>query len=164
MSFMKGLGAVSLAVALSLAAPLSAQTVKIALDSAKDLENSGSYVWAHTFSEYLNANGMEAEEYDRGALGGEAEKMDQVQQGLLEAPFTSTRPIGAWPWGQTTWARSSYPGYYHRVFQENSCSGLHDTDLHDDVSASRKTASQPRLLDRGGVGTERRIVRLVGTG
>ncbi|MDA0963385.1 MAG: C4-dicarboxylate ABC transporter substrate-binding protein, partial [Proteobacteria bacterium] len=80
MSFMKHLGAVSVAVALSIAAPLSAQNVKIALDSAKDLENSGTYIWAHTFSEYLNANGMEAEEFERGALGDEAEKMDQVQQ------------------------------------------------------------------------------------
>ena len=95
MSFMKHLGAVSVAVALSIAAPLSAQTVKIALDSAKDLENSGTYVWAHTFSEYLNANGMEAEEFERGALGDEAEKMDQVQQGLLEVSLSDTKRVGA---------------------------------------------------------------------
>lgn len=94
MSFMKHLGAVSVAVALSIATPLSAQTVKIALDSAKDLENSGSYVWAHTFSEYLNANGMEAEEYERGALGAEAEKMDQIQQGLLEVSMSDTKGVG----------------------------------------------------------------------
>lgn len=94
MSIMKHLGAVSVAVALSIAAPLSAQTVKIALDSAKDLENSGSYVWAHTFSEYLNANGMEAEEYERGALGAEAEKMDQIQQGLLEVSMSDTKGVG----------------------------------------------------------------------
>lgn len=94
MSFMKHLGAVSVAVALSLAAPATAQTVKIALDTAKDLEESGSYVWAHTFSEYLNANGMEAEEYERGALGAEAEKMDQVQQGLLEVSMADTKGVG----------------------------------------------------------------------
>lgn len=94
MSFIKHLGAVSVAVALSIATPLSAQTVKIALDSAKDLENSGSYVWAHTFSEYLNANGMEAEEYERGALGAEAEKMDQIQQGLLEVSISDTKGVG----------------------------------------------------------------------
>ena len=95
MSFMKHLGAVSVAVALSIAAPLSAQNVKIALDSAKDLENSGTYIWAHTFSEYLNANGMEAEEFERGALGDEAEKMDQVQQGLLEVSLSDTKRVGA---------------------------------------------------------------------
>lgn len=94
MSFMKHLGAVSVAVALSLAAPATAQTVKVALDTAKDLENSGSYVWAHTFTEYLKANGMEAEEYERGALGAEAEKMDQVQQGLLEVSMADTKGVG----------------------------------------------------------------------
>lgn len=79
MSFTKLLGAAGVSLALTLAGPVTAQTVKIALDSAKDLENSGSYVWVHTFSEYLNANAMDAEEFERGALGGEAEKMDQIQ-------------------------------------------------------------------------------------
>jgi TRAP-type C4-dicarboxylate transport system substrate-binding protein len=94
MSFTKFLGAAGLSLALALAAPASAQTVKIALDSAKDLENSGTYVWAHAFSEYLNANGMVAEEYERGALGAEAEKMDQVQQGLLEVSMSDTKGVG----------------------------------------------------------------------
>jgi TRAP-type C4-dicarboxylate transport system substrate-binding protein len=94
LKFIKNLGAVSIAVALSLATPLAAQTVKIALDSAKDLENSGSYVWAHTFSEYLNINGMTAEEFERGALGAEAEKLDQVQQGLLEVSLSDTKAVG----------------------------------------------------------------------
>ncbi|MCE8539992.1 TRAP transporter substrate-binding protein [Ruegeria pomeroyi] len=79
---------------MAIAGPVSAE-IKIALDSAKDLENSGSYVWANVFSEYLNANGMEAVEYERGALGGEAEKMDQVQQGLLEVSLSDTKGVGA---------------------------------------------------------------------
>ncbi|NDW45640.1 TRAP transporter substrate-binding protein [Ruegeria sp. PrR005] len=79
---------------MAIAGPVSAE-IKIALDSAKDLENSGSYVWANAFSEYLNANGMEAVEYERGALGGEAEKMDQVQQGLLEVSLSDTKGVGA---------------------------------------------------------------------
>jgi TRAP-type C4-dicarboxylate transport system substrate-binding protein len=94
MSFTKFIGATGLSLALAIAAPVSAQTVKIALDSAKDLENSGTYVWAHAFSEYLNANGMEAEEYERGALGAEAEKMDQIQQGLLEVSLSDTKGVG----------------------------------------------------------------------
>lgn len=94
MSFMKLMGAASVALAVTFAAPVSAE-VKIALDTAKDLENSGSYVWAHTFAEYLNANGMDAVEYERGALGGEAEKMDQVQQGLLEVSLSDTKGVGA---------------------------------------------------------------------
>lgn len=94
MSFMKKLGAASLALAVAFTAPVAAE-VKIALDSAKDLENSGTYVWANAFSQYLNANGMEAVEYERGALGAEAEKMDQVQQGLLEVSLSDTKGVGA---------------------------------------------------------------------
>ena len=94
MSFTKFLGAAGISLALAMAAPASAQTVKIALDGAKDLEDSGSYVWAHAFSEYLNANGMQAEEFERGALGGEAEKMDQIQQGLLEVSMSDTKGVG----------------------------------------------------------------------
>ncbi|SFM65304.1 TRAP transporter substrate-binding protein [Shimia aestuarii] len=94
MSFTRFLGAAGVSLALAMASPVTAQTVKIALDSAKDLENSGTYVWAHAFSEYLNANGMPAEEYERGALGAEAEKMDQVQQGLLEVSMSDTKGVG----------------------------------------------------------------------
>lgn len=94
MSFMKYMGAATVALGVALAAPVTAE-IKIALDSAKDLENSGTYVWANAFSTYLNANGMEAVEYERGALGAEAEKMDQVQQGLLEVSLSDTKGVGA---------------------------------------------------------------------
>ena len=50
--------------------------VKIALDSAPDLESSGTYVWAHTFANHLNDNGIEAVEFERDALGDEAERLD----------------------------------------------------------------------------------------
>lgn len=58
--------------------------IKIALDSPADLQGSGSYVWAHAFANHLNENGIEAEEYQRGALGGDDEVFDQVSQGLVE--------------------------------------------------------------------------------
>ena len=57
------------ASAVALAAPARAE-VKVALDTAPDLAQSGTYVWAHTFASYLNDHGMEAEEFERGALGG----------------------------------------------------------------------------------------------
>ncbi|MES0864248.1 TRAP transporter substrate-binding protein [Ruegeria sp. SCPT10] len=71
-----------------------AAEVKIALDSPADLEGSGTYVWAHTFAEHLNANGMQAVEYERGALGEEAEKLDQVSQGLLEVSMSDLKSAG----------------------------------------------------------------------
>lgn len=77
---LKGL---ALGALLALGSAAQAQ-VKIALDSPADLAGSGSYVWAHVFAGHLNANGMPAEEYQRGALGGDDEVFDQVSQGLLE--------------------------------------------------------------------------------
>ncbi|MFN4098439.1 MAG: TRAP transporter substrate-binding protein [Pararhodobacter sp.] len=72
------------AIAALFATGAAQAQIKIALDSPADLEGSGSYVWAHAFATYLNENGMEAEEYQRGALGGDDEVFDQVSQGLLE--------------------------------------------------------------------------------
>lgn len=65
--------------------------IKIALDSPPDLNGSGSYVWAHAFANHLNAGGMNAEEFQRGALGGDDEVFDQVSQGLIEVGMA---PLG----------------------------------------------------------------------
>ncbi|MFP4274029.1 MAG: TRAP transporter substrate-binding protein [Paracoccaceae bacterium] len=75
--------AAALVLSLGLATAAVAE-VKIALDSPPDLEGSGSYVWAHSFATALKENGLEAEEFQRGALGGDDEVFDQVSQGLLE--------------------------------------------------------------------------------
>lgn len=80
-------------LASALASPVAAQ-VKIALDSPPDLEKSGTYVWAHRFGEYLNENGMEAEEFERNSLGEEAERLDQVSQGLLEVSMSDAKSAG----------------------------------------------------------------------
>jgi TRAP-type transport system periplasmic protein len=92
MSMMRTLNGAAAAVALLVATPALAE-VKVALDSPPSME-SGTYVWAHTFVEYLNANGMEAVEFERGALGGEAEKLDQVSQGLLEVSLSDVKSAG----------------------------------------------------------------------
>jgi TRAP-type C4-dicarboxylate transport system substrate-binding protein len=68
--------------------------IKVALDSPPSLEKSGSYNWAHVFTEHLKANGLEAKEYPRGALGEENEKLDQVSQGLLEVSMSDLAKIG----------------------------------------------------------------------
>lgn len=94
MSYFKSLAGLTCALALSVVSA-QAQTVKIALDSAADMENSGSYVWVHTFGQYLQEHGFEVEEFERGALGGEAERMDQVQQGLLEISSSDTKGVAA---------------------------------------------------------------------
>ena len=86
--------AAALAALLVTAGAAQAQ-VKIALDSPQDLENAGSYVWAHTFSTYLNEHGMEAEEFQRGALGGDDELFDQVSQGVLEVSMSPLNIVGS---------------------------------------------------------------------
>lgn len=62
MKYPKMLCVAAVSTMVTIAAGALAQ-VKIALDSPPNLEGSGSYVWAHTFSTYLNENGMAAEEF-----------------------------------------------------------------------------------------------------
>ena len=81
-------------LAACLAGSAAAQ-VKIALDTPRDLESSGTYVWAHSFSQHLKAAGFEVEEFERGALGGEDERLDQVSQGLLEVSLSDVRAAGS---------------------------------------------------------------------
>lgn len=84
----------AIAAVLALTSPATAQ-IKVALDSPPDLEGSGSYVWAHAFVEHLNTNGLAAEEFQRGALGGDDELFDQVSQGLLEVSMSPLNITGS---------------------------------------------------------------------
>ncbi len=68
--------------------------VKVALDAPPDPETSGAYVWASTFVEYLETNGVETSVYQRDALGGEEEKLDQVRQALLEVSMSDVAMVG----------------------------------------------------------------------
>jgi hypothetical protein len=54
-----------------LARAASAAEIKIALDSPPDLEKSGTYVWAKTFGDHLQANALKVKEFPRDALGAE---------------------------------------------------------------------------------------------
>lgn len=94
MTFNRLFASAACALVLGLTAA-QANTVKIALDSAPDMENAGPYVWVHTFGQYLQEHGFEVEEFERGSLGGEAERMDQVQQGLLEISSSDTKGVAA---------------------------------------------------------------------
>ncbi|MGP6088440.1 TRAP transporter substrate-binding protein [Antarctobacter jejuensis] len=86
------LKALSLAALLAMSTAVSAE-VKIALDSAPDLDTSGSYNWAHAFGAALIEAGIDVRELPRGAVGNEAEKFDQVSTGLLEVSLSDVRAI-----------------------------------------------------------------------
>jgi len=94
MKYSSKLGGLAFAAMISMAGFAEAE-VKIALDSPPNLEGSGSYVWAHTFSTYLNDHGIAAEEFQRGALGGDDELFDQVSQGLLEVSMSPLGIVGS---------------------------------------------------------------------
>lgn len=81
--------------ALSLATGAQAADVQIALDGPADLERSGSYVWAHAFAERLKQDGMDVRELPRGAVGGEAEVLDQVSTGLIQVSLSNVKSVGS---------------------------------------------------------------------
>ncbi|MBI5578758.1 MAG: TRAP transporter substrate-binding protein [Deltaproteobacteria bacterium] len=68
--------------------------IKLALDSPPDLEKSGTYVWARVFADHLTAQKLFVKEYAVNALGNEAERLDQVSQGLLEVSMSDLSRAG----------------------------------------------------------------------
>lgn len=82
------------AFALLLAAGAAQAEIKLAHDCPPDPATCGTFVWGNTFAEHLRANGIAVTEFDRGALGDEAERMDQVSSGLLEVSMSDTRSAG----------------------------------------------------------------------
>lgn len=74
-----------LGTALTLMAQIaSAQSVGLALDSVPDMNNSGTYRWAITFIEELEAAGWTTETFPYDTIGGEDERLDQVMAGILD--------------------------------------------------------------------------------
>lgn len=91
---MKPIHALLLAAGLAMTGAVPAQEVKIALDSPASLEKSGSYNWAHAFGKVMADNGFAVQELPRDAVGGEAEKLDQVSSGLLEVSLSDVKSVG----------------------------------------------------------------------
>ncbi|MEZ5651075.1 MAG: TRAP transporter substrate-binding protein [Burkholderiaceae bacterium] len=79
---------------LGLATGVQAAEVKIALDGPASLEKSGSYNWTVAFGKVMAENGFEVKELPNGSIGGEAEKLDQVQAGLLEVSLSDVKSVG----------------------------------------------------------------------
>lgn len=71
-------------IVLLLAGAASAQEVRIGLDSPPDAVRSGSYLFAKALGDQLKASGFTVKELPANSIGGEAERLDQTTQGLLE--------------------------------------------------------------------------------
>jgi len=85
---------IACAAAFAILASAASAEVKVAHDSPPSLKLAGPYVWGHTFAEAIKAGGIAVKEYKRGALGGEAERLDQVSQGLLEVSMSAVQVVG----------------------------------------------------------------------
>ncbi|MEO7937446.1 MAG: TRAP transporter substrate-binding protein [Burkholderiaceae bacterium] len=72
------------AVLVCLCGTTAAQEVRIGLDSPPDAVRSGSYVFAKALADQLKASGFTVKELPVNSIGGEAERLDQTTQGLLE--------------------------------------------------------------------------------
>ena len=73
---------------------VQAGEIKIALDGPPDVEKCGTYVWSQAFAQYLNEKGLKTKFFQRDALGGEEEKLDQVCTGLLEVSNSDLSKAG----------------------------------------------------------------------
>ena len=82
------------AALLLMTSNVQAGGIKIALDSPPDLDKSGTYVWSHAFAAHLEENGLQTEFFQRDALGGEEEKLDQICTGLLEVSNSDLSKAG----------------------------------------------------------------------
>jgi TRAP-type C4-dicarboxylate transport system substrate-binding protein len=87
--------AIALSIGIITTAAMAGAEIKLALDCPPDPDQCGTYFWSKTFSDYLEANGQKVKMYPRDALGGEAEKLDQVSQGLLEISNSDLAKAGS---------------------------------------------------------------------
>lgn len=81
------------AAAMLVASPATAE-IKVALDAPPNPKLVGTYVWSKAFADSLTKAGIKVKLFKRGALGGEAERLDQVRQGLLEVSNSDVKSAG----------------------------------------------------------------------
>jgi len=85
----------AVSIGLVASAALAGGEIKLALDCPPDPDQCGTYFWSKTFSDFLDSQGQKVKLYQRDALGGEAEKLDQVSQGLLEISNSDLAKAGS---------------------------------------------------------------------
>ena len=133
--------------------------IKLALDCPPDAEKCGTYLWSKTFADFLESKGLKVKLYPRDALGGEAEKLDQVSQGLLEISNSDLAKAGS--------LDPTIFGFYLPFLFENMdhfFRTLHNTDLLDKINAGT-TKKGVRVLsvvpvgDMSGIVTTKKFIK-----
>ena len=114
--------------------------IKLALDCPPDAEKCGTYLWSKTFSDYLESQGMKVKLYPKDALGAEAEKLDQVSQGLLEISNSDLSKAGS---------------------LDPTIFGFYLPFLFEDMDHFFRTANNTDILDKINAGTTKHGVRVL---
>jgi TRAP-type C4-dicarboxylate transport system substrate-binding protein len=118
----------------------AAGEIKLALDCPPDAEKCGTYLWSKTFSEYLESQDMKVKLYPKDALGAEAEKLDQVSQGLLEISNSDLSKAGS---------------------LDPTIFGFYLPFLFEDMDHFFRTLTNTDILDKINAGTTKRGVRVL---
>lgn len=74
----------ALALLGTLALPAMADTIKIAMNGAEDLDTNSEYAFVVGFRDALAGSGFEVEVFPSDSLGGEKERLGQTGQGLVQ--------------------------------------------------------------------------------
>ena len=152
----------SLAVVLVLALTgpaLAGGEIKLALDCPPDPEKCGTYLWSKTFADHLEAQGLKVKLYPKDALGGEAEKLDQVSLGLLEISNSDLAKAGSLD-------PTIFGFYLPFLFQdmEHMYRVLQKTDLLDKINAglTKQGVRVLSIIPLGtmvGIATSKKIIK-----
>jgi TRAP-type C4-dicarboxylate transport system substrate-binding protein len=71
-------------LAATMALPVSAQTIRIAMNGAEDIITNGEYAFVEGFRPVAEAAGFTVEVFPSNALGNEEERLSQTAQGLVQ--------------------------------------------------------------------------------
>ncbi|SDE67305.1 TRAP transporter substrate-binding protein [Ruegeria marina] len=75
--------ALSALIAATLALPVSAETIRIAMNDAEDIVTNGEFAFVEGFRPVAEAGGFTVEVFPSNALGNEEERLSQTTQGLI---------------------------------------------------------------------------------
>lgn len=88
----------ALAIAATSALPAMAETIKIAMNGAEDIETNSEYAFVVGFRDALEGSGIDVQVFPSDALGSEKERLGQTSQGLIHMNLSAaTSPASISP-------------------------------------------------------------------
>lgn len=88
----------ALAIAATSAIPVMAETIKIAMNGAEDIETNSEYAFVVGFRDALEGSGIDVQVFPSDALGSEKERLGQTSQGLIQMNLSAaTSPASISP-------------------------------------------------------------------